>query len=88
MDKASNLKVVLLNVQEVTVTSDGPVSKLDPLRLAASLLKEINNAVIVGNVDGSLASQKKVRNLVDLRKLAGGLNLEVAVTVGEGLVSN
>lgn len=88
MDKASNLKVVLLDVQKVTVALDGPVSKLDPLRLAASLLKEINNTVIVGDVDRSFASQKKVGDLVDLRKLAGGLNLEIAVTVGEGLVSN
>ena len=88
MDKASNLKVVLLDVQEVTVTLNAPVSKLNPLRLAASLLEEINNAVIVGDVNGSFASQKKVGDLVDLRKLAGGLNLQIAVTVGEGLVSN
>ena len=88
MDKASNLKVVLLNVQKVTVALDGPVRQLNPLRLATSLLKEINNAVIVGDVDGSLASQKKVGDLIDLGKLAGGLNLEVTVTVGESLVSN
>ena len=88
MDKAGNLKVVLLNMQEVTVALDGPVTQLDPFGLAAGLLKEINNAVIVSDVDGSFASQKEVGNLVDLRKLAGGLNLEVAVTVGEGLVSN
>lgn len=88
MNKTSNLKVILLNVQEVTVTLDIPVSKLNPLRLAASLFQEINDAVIVGDVDRSLASQKKVGNLVDLGKLAGRFNLEVAVTVGKGLVSN
>lgn len=75
-------------MQEMTVALDTPVSQLDPLRLATSLLEEVDNTVIVCDVNRSFTSQEQVRNLVDLRKLAGGLDLKIAVAMSESLLSN
>lgn len=75
-------------MQEMTVTLDAPVSQLDPLRLATSLLEEVDNTVIVCDVNRSFTSQEQVRDLVDLRKLAGGLDLKIAVAMSESLLSN
>jgi hypothetical protein len=75
-------------MQEMTVALDAPVSQLDPLRLATSLLEEVDNTVIVCDVNRSFTSQEQVRDLVDLRKLAGGLDLKIAVAMSESLLSN
>lgn len=75
-------------MQEMTVALDTPVSQLDPLRLATSLLEEVDNTVIVCDVNRSFTSQEQVRNLVDLRKLAGGLDLKIAVAMSQSLLSN
>jgi 2-C-methyl-D-erythritol 4-phosphate cytidylyltransferase len=72
----------------MTVALDAPVSQLDPLRLATSLLEEVDNTVIVCDVNRSFTSQEQVRDLVDLRKLAGGLDLKIAVAMSESLLSN
>lgn len=72
----------------MTVALNAPISELDPLRFATCLLEEVDNAVIVCDVNGGLASQKKVGDLVDLGKLAGGFDLKVAVTVSQSLVTN
>lgn len=72
----------------MAVTLDAPVSQLDPLWLTTCLLEKVDNTVVVCDVNGGLASQKKVGNLVNLRKLAGGFNLKVAVTMSQSLVTN
>lgn len=75
-------------MQEMTITLDTPVSQLDPFRLATSLLEKFDNTVIVCDMNRGFTSQKQVRDLVDLRKLAGWLDLKITVAMSESLLSN
>jgi hypothetical protein len=72
----------------MTVAHETPVTQLDPLRFATSLLEKVYNTVIVSDVNGSFTSQEQIRDLVDLRKLACGLDLGIAVAVSESLLTN
>lgn len=72
----------------MTIAFDTPVSQLDPFGFATSLLEKVDNTVIVCDMNRGFTSQEQVRDLVDLRKLAGWLDLEIAVAMSESLLSN
>lgn len=83
-----DLEVILLDMQEVAVALDANVGELDPLGIAAGLLEELDQAVVVGGVHAGLAGELQKRHAVDLMQLAGGLLLEIAVAVGDGVVAD
>lgn len=45
-------------MQEMTIALDTQVSQLDPFRLATSLLKKVDNTVIVCDMNRSFTSQE------------------------------
>lgn len=88
VDDSGNLEVVLLDHGEVTVARDVAVGQLDPIRVAAGLLQELDHTVVVGDMHTGLAGQGEVRHAGNVGQLAGGLSLEVAPAEGKGVVAN
>lgn len=88
MDNTSNLRTVLLEIAEVAVTSNSLVGKLDPFGSNTSLLQEINDTMLVGDMRAGTACKSNVLDLGNFSELVDCSSLHVTAAVGRSVVAD